>query len=424
LLAIPFYSFSQTGVYPGTWEMEYLKDSGSTPLHATLQVGVSEKNVLYPAQLTLQCDSFTAVYQLLLVKKTIRELGISRNKFRVSEKPFSLGKAPEFLNGIFDHSKDLKGQPTLTISRLLSKQAAAFIPDTLKFEKQNRKTYLQLIHFLKDAEISLTKTGGIPWKDESSDKIISPSLSQVYFGLLDSVYLPTRDGMIHLSSLKKTDIVSVALNGNVIIDRVTLNKKPHSEDILLDTGNNILVLFAENFGNDLPNSGKANFVFGRKKFNLDFSRKIDSGSSFIAAQFYFAHDKDKDTYFQDYTPAYYQPLKEDEKLMGSILSTSRQLTLAIWDDAVEDGDSISININGDWIAKGFPVKKRTQYITVTLKPGPNTINFVADNLGSIPPNTSVLEIIDGKKRKSFMLETVMGENNLIKIFYELKPEQQ
>jgi hypothetical protein len=113
------------------------------------------------------------------------------------------------------------------------------------------------------------------------------------------------------------------------------------------------------------------------------------------------------------------PLKPNEKLLGNILSTSRQVTLAIWDDAVEDGDTISININDKWVAKDFPVKKATQFLTVTLKPGPNTINFIANNLGSIPPNTSVLEIIDGKKRKAFMLETVMGENNLIKIFYQL-----
>ena len=142
--------------------MDYLQDSGATKLHAALQVAVSEKNILYPAQLTLQCDLFTAVYQLLLVKKTARELGISKNKYRVSEQPFSLGKATEFLNGIFDHGKDLKGQPTLTISRLLSKQAVAFIPDTLKFEKQYRKTYLQLISFFKDAEINFFKNFSLP----------------------------------------------------------------------------------------------------------------------------------------------------------------------------------------------------------------------------------------------------------------------
>jgi hypothetical protein len=414
--------FAQTEPYPGTWQMDYVPGQGMLSIHLELQIAPSEKKILYPAQLILQCDSFIATYQLLLVKKNMRELAISKNKYRVFEKPFSLVNIPTFLNGIFDHSKNSKGQQTLTISRLKSKLAVTAMADSLKFDKPYRYTGMQLVNFLKDAEIELTKTSSIPWNDKNSERIISPSLSPVYFGLLDSIYLPTRDGIIHLSDNKKEDVVSVAINGSIFIDRLALNKKPKTEDILLDTGLNIVALFADNFGNGLPNAGKARFEFGHKKFNLDFGRKIDSGASFIVAQFYFAADKDRELHFQDYIMLGDPPLKPNEKLMGSILATSRQLTFAIWDDAVEDGDTISISINDKWIAKDFPVKKITQFITVTLKPGPNIINFIANNLGSIPPNTSVLEIIDGKKRKSFMLETVMGENNLIKIFYHLSPE--
>ncbi len=109
------------------------------------------------------------------------------------------------------------------------------------------------------------------------------------------------------------------------------------------------------------------------------------------------------------------------KLLGSLVSTSNEITLALWDDAVEDGDTISLNVNGNWIAKDFPVLKRPQFIKVTIKPGANSIVFVANNLGSIPPNTAVLEIIDGKKRKSFMIDTDLEKNNLVRIFYDFKP---
>ena len=88
-------------------------------------------------------------------------------------------------------------------------------------------------------------------------------------------------------------------------------------------------------------------------------------------------------------------------------------------DAVEDGDSISLSINGKWIAKGFPVKKKPQFIKVTLAPGDNIITFVAENLGSIAPNTTVLEIIDGNKRKPFFIETDFKLNNLVKIYYKV-----
>ncbi|MEP7110009.1 MAG: hypothetical protein ABI760_18585, partial [Ferruginibacter sp.] len=195
----------------------------------------------------------------------------------------------------------------------------------------------------------------------------------------------------------------------------------HIEEILLDTGLNILTLFADNFGNALPNRGKLNLEFANNKFSLDFTSKADSAATFIAAKIYCDPDKAKETYFQNIPdPAEEKTLEKNEKLVGSIIATSRQITLAIWDDATEDGDSISINIDGKWLVQGFPVKKNPQFILVTLKPGPNVITFIADNLGSIPPNTSVLEIIDGKKRKSYHMEASPGEINLVRIFYLIK----
>ena len=114
-------------------------------------------------------------------------------------------------------------------------------------------------------------------------------------------------------------------------------------------------------------------------------------------------------------------LLRDAKLLGNVEVSSRKITLAIWDDAVEDGDSISLSINGNWIVQGLAVKKRPQFIIVTVEPGQNKITFIADNLGSIVPNTSVLEIIDGRKRKSFMIDTNLSQNNLINIMYDIKP---
>jgi len=424
LLFVEATSFAQSDNYPGTWHMNYLAHGGNAPIHVELQIATAEENILYPAKLTLQCDSFTAVYELLLVKKNSRELGISKNKYPRYEKPFRLVSATLFFNGIFDYSRDLKGVPTLTVNRIQSKQSPVAPEDTLKLDKLHKLTALQLIHFLKAAEIKLTKINSSPWKDGYSERITRPALSPAYFGLLDTIHLKTRDGLLFLSGHKKNDIVSVILNGRIVADRVGVNKKPHREDILLDTGLNMLVLFAENFGNDLPNKGKLDVELGNKKFSFYFGNKGDSAASFIVAKLYCEHDKAKDISFKEYDPAASgeQQLQLKERLLGGIISTSQELTLAIWDDAVEDGDIVSININGNWIAKGLPVKTRPQFITVKLKAGPNTITFSADNLGSIPPNTSIIEIIDGKKRKSFSLETIPGENNLIKVLYDVKPD--
>jgi hypothetical protein len=417
-------SVAQADAYLGTWQMQYLLDSGKSPINMELQIGTSEKNILYPAQLKLQCDSFMAEYELLLVKKDARQLAISRNKYPVYEKPFSLGDCTFSLNGTFDHSRNLKGLPTLTIIRIPSKQNNT--PDTAHLSKALKMTAIRLRDFLKDGEIKFKKINDSPWKSKDCKRILIPRLSPAYFGLLDTMFLQTKDGISNLISDKKNgnDIVSVAVNGGTIIDQVGLNKKEHEEDILLDTGLNYLVFFADNFGDDLPNRGRINLTFDYKKFSLDFADKKDSAATFIVTKLLFDDDKDNNRYFENYTSSEVgdKPLQPNEKLLGGIKTSSQQITLALWDDAVEDGDSVSIKINDKWLVQGFPVKNKTQFITVTLQPGPNTITFIADNLGSIPPNTSVLELIDGKKRKSFAIETTPEEKNYIKIYFDTRTD--
>ena len=430
---IPFFfflcfasgSFAQTDDYTGTWQMKYPATATASSLNIELQIASPEKNILYPAQLKLQCDSFNAVYEILLVRKNLRQLGISRNKYPRLEESFSMGDWPITFNGTFDYNRNLKGEPQLTINRLFAKHYGIALPDFRNFTGTRKETAMQLAAFMKDEEIVLKKINNFPWENENTDKLLSPKLSPIYLGLLDTVHLQTRDGIIDFSGNKKSssDIVTVVLNGKTILDQVDPNKKRPPEELLLDTGLNILTLFADNFNKALPNKAKIDLAFGNRKFKLDFTNKPDIAATFITVKLYFDRDKDGDTHFQNnYLPASEEnTLKRNEKLIGSIIATTQQITLALWDDAVEDGDSVSININGKWIVRGFPVKKNPQFITVTLQPGPNTITFVADNLGSIPPNTSVLEIIDGKKRKSFSIETDLDQNNLIRIFYDYKP---
>ena len=422
ILLVPPALHAQMDTYPGVWQMDYTTGQEVSPVHIELHIGTPEKNVLYPSHLVLQCGSFAAEYNLLLVRKNSRELGISKNKYPVYEKPFSLGKSTFLLNGTFDYSRGSKGQPTLSVNRMQLKQNIAAFVDSMHFGKDEKAIASVLINFLNSAAISFSKTSSVPWKGDDNGSLLSSSQSPAYFGLLDTIYLPVKDGFLHIAGNKKDDIVSVASNGGVLVDMQVITKKTYTQDVVLDTGLSIMVLFADNFANDLPNKGRMQLEFGTKKFSLDFNNSADSAATFIVAKLYYAQDKNKENSFKDYVPsADDKNIKPNEKLVGAVTSVSRQVTLALWDDAVEDGDSVSININGNWITRGFLVKKKPQFITVTLKPGPNNISFFADNLGTIPPNTSVLEIIDGKRRRSFMLETTLEQNNLLKIFYDVTP---
>lgn len=74
LLICLFYFLLQSSSaqdnFSGTWQMDYPVNSINSVIKITLEIGSPEKNLLYPAKMKLQCDSFNATYQLLLAKKT------------------------------------------------------------------------------------------------------------------------------------------------------------------------------------------------------------------------------------------------------------------------------------------------------------------------------------------------------------------
>ena len=186
-LLLSFKLFAQIDDYTGTWQMTYPATRVASAINIELQIATPERNLLYPARLKLQCDSFNATYQLLLVRKNLRQLGISRNKFPVPEEPFSMGDWTIALNGTFDFNRDLKGDPQLTVNRLPAKKYGIILPDFMSFSTERKQTALQLSSFLKNAEIVLKKINGIPWQAEDADKILTPPLSPAYFGLKDAI---------------------------------------------------------------------------------------------------------------------------------------------------------------------------------------------------------------------------------------------
>ena len=410
LLILGSRLWAQTDVFSGTWQME---TAGNSPVCIELKIGAAEKGTLYPAAITIQSGTFYGVYELLLVKKNAWQLCISKNKYAVTEKPFHLNMLP--LNGSFDLGRNSKGQLQLSIDRLPFKQNNIAITDS---------ALLMMQKLINNGNLQFARINTVPWRDAYTNIILSPSLSPVYFGLIDTVYVPTRYGAYSVSTLSKNDVASAVYNGRVLFEQWPLTKKDRTEEIMIDTGGNVIAFFPDYTVNSSSSYAHFRGEFEKKKFVLDFDNPDDSGASFIAVKLTMQQDKEKNPGFQPYIypGAGEPPLQSNEKLLGSVKSVSKQLTLAIWDDAVEDGDTISININGNWVAKNFPVKKAPQFLTVTLSPGPNTILFEANNLGSIPPNTSVLEIIDGKRRKAFFLETVPMEHNLLKIFYDFAPQ--
>jgi hypothetical protein len=100
----------------------------------------------------------------------------------------------------------------------------------------------------------------------------------------------------------------------------------------------------------------------------------------------------------------------------------QNITIYAFDNEKEDGDIVSININGVWVLERYTLKKKINpptpkaIIKFTLNDGDsNYLVSKAWNLGSIPPNTLTIEINDGLTTQEVQINSEVGLNGGIKI---------
>jgi hypothetical protein len=94
---------------------------------------------------------------------------------------------------------------------------------------------------------------------------------------------------------------------------------------------------------------------------------------------------------------------------------SNKLSLFIWDANMEDGDKIELSINGNIILDDFETTNKRKKIKYKLAEGENIIEIKATNLGTSPPNTSRIELIDSKTKYPIITQLELGNTAIIKI---------
>jgi hypothetical protein len=96
---------------------------------------------------------------------------------------------------------------------------------------------------------------------------------------------------------------------------------------------------------------------------------------------------------------------------------SDSLKVDFYDNGEVDGDSISIFFNNKLIAFHQLLSTRSVHfdIVLDLLQKTNELTMFADNLGSIPPNTALMLIDDGKKRYDIRLTSNLQKNATVKI---------
>ena len=96
---------------------------------------------------------------------------------------------------------------------------------------------------------------------------------------------------------------------------------------------------------------------------------------------------------------------------------SDSITINFFDNGTVDGDSISIFINGQLEAAHVRLTTSVYTMNVQFEDGTDEIEVAmfAENLGSLPPNTALMQIVDGSKIHQAYLSSDTTSNAVIKI---------
>jgi hypothetical protein len=97
------------------------------------------------------------------------------------------------------------------------------------------------------------------------------------------------------------------------------------------------------------------------------------------------------------TPTLLSYEQRKDRVLKTIETTSDSLILSFYDNGVVDGDMISVYVNGQNVISNARLTEVALKKTVNLKGMSDLIEIklVAENLGSLPPNTGLLIVQDG-----------------------------
>jgi hypothetical protein len=95
---------------------------------------------------------------------------------------------------------------------------------------------------------------------------------------------------------------------------------------------------------------------------------------------------------------------------------SDSLSLDFYDNGEIDGDSISIFYNDQLLASSQRLSAKSIHLKVAVDTSKeyNEVTMFADNLGSIPPNTALMLVSDGRKRYEVRLSSSLQKSGTVR----------
>lgn len=110
------------------------------------------------------------------------------------------------------------------------------------------------------------------------------------------------------------------------------------------------------------------------------------------------------------------------KEVPEILVDTGTIRLDFYDNAIVDGDSISVLVDKNIIISHqmLTTKPITAYITIDLNHTFHEVEMIAENLGSIPPNTALLIITAGEKKYRLTISSTEIKSAMVRFIYTKK----
>lgn len=111
--------------------------------------------------------------------------------------------------------------------------------------------------------------------------------------------------------------------------------------------------------------------------------------------------------------------KRKNKEQSRIEVNVKSITLNVYDNAIVDGDTVSIFYNGKLLLSRQRLSEKPIVINLELdeKQTRHEVTLVAENLGGIPPNTALIVVYAGNKRHELFSSASLEENAVLVFDY-------
>jgi len=108
------------------------------------------------------------------------------------------------------------------------------------------------------------------------------------------------------------------------------------------------------------------------------------------------------------------------KLIQTIETTADSIKLILYDNGEIDGDTVTVFDNGKLIIDRLALSLKPYEVSIAInkKDSLHNIELMANNLGSIPPNTAYMLILAGKERYELHLSSDFSVNAQVNIKFK------